>query len=471
MKVRNGAVVGANSASVAAIIWMLGGGNGLGAQVSEDVLLGFLSNGLIDVGGDDAKFDKIREASADLADALVAEPAKTVSFALVGFDPEVPADEPGVREALAALRDRWATYVNTFSGPPVTVVRAMLLSALTVAAEKDDGVALAFVAVARNSLPFVGVESERDIWVAAVRAAEARVDARAEREWATPASIDVAPMNLDLPDLGAPTFERATVDIEALKTSFWAAAGPQYVDPRRNNAINTGGNPHWPQSTSHWNGEFGTRLASAVAETIDGVLSESAVEQADLTEPFRAVAAAFSEHIDAVLGSVSAATAGLQRRTALLWWKEALFSPSSRRSYRDMPHPAAAAVMAFDLYRQVPAFAPLSVYAFLAEAVLGLPGIESEKTYPLRELVGRAQDDDALSELREFGSTRVPAPDGRGPLLGLIAHPDTVAARSEERFHRLTGLPPGTPMTLPAWAGWVFRELQAVTATAGSRKA
>ena len=440
--------------------------------MSEEVLLRFLSSGLIDVGGDDAKFDKIKAASTDLADAVWAAPSKAIAYALVAFDPEAPAEDPVVREALDALRERWATYVNTFSGPPVTVARAMLLTALTLASEKDDAVGLAFVSVARNALPFVAAEGERDIWVAAVRAVEARVDARAEREWATPDSIAVPAWSLDLPDLPAPTFETASVDTEVLKADFWAATAPQYIVPGGSGAQNTGGNPYWPHNhPSNWSGEFGVRMATAVAETIDAVLNESTVKQADLTEPVRAIAAAFSDHIDAVLGSVSAATAGLQRRTALLWWKEALFSPSRRTSYREMPHPTAATLMAFDLHTQVPTFSPLSVSAFLTEAVLGLPAFDPEQTYPLRQLVARAQDDEALAGLRDVGAALAPSPDGRGPLVGVIAHRDTAAARAEERFQSLTGLPPETPLTLPVWAGWIFRELQAVTATAGSQKA
>ena len=34
--------------------------------------------------------------------------------------------------------------------------------------------------------------------------------------------------------------------------------------------------------------------------------------------------------------AVSGATAGLQRRTNLIWWKETLYSPSARVSYRSM---------------------------------------------------------------------------------------------------------------------------------------
>ena len=53
------------------------------------------------------------------------------------------------------LQKRWETYVNTFADTPVTVFRAMLLEALVRAAGDNDTVAVAFVASARNVLPFM----------------------------------------------------------------------------------------------------------------------------------------------------------------------------------------------------------------------------------------------------------------------------------------------------------------------------
>ena len=86
-----------------------------------------------------------------------------------------------------------------------------------------------------------------------------------------------------------------------------------------------------------------------------------------------------SGHLTATLQAVSGATAGLQRRTNLLWWKEALFSPSARMSYRDMSASDAAALMAFDMHRQIPTFSPASVAAFLRETVIALPTVGPEE--------------------------------------------------------------------------------------------
>lgn len=431
--------------------------------MSEDVLLRFLSNNLIDVGGDDAKLEKLQATAGDLAAILKKTPSKAAAFALVAFDPQAPAEDPVVREALDALKNRWATYVNTFSGTPIAVVRATLLDALVRAAAEDDRIGVAFVASARNALPFIEGGDERSIWAEIVTDIEARVDTRAESEWATPAEITVPAMTFEAPALQAPNLKAVRAGRDHLKERFWAAAGPTYRNPQTGD-VATNGNPHWPQNQSQWVTEFGDRMAAAVADVIDAVVSKTTIEQADLSEPFGAMTATVTSYVDDALRAISGATAGLQRRANLLWWKEALFSPSARVSYRDLPPAAAAAQMAFDLHQQVPTFSPASVSAFLFEAVVRLPAVEHDKPFPIRNLVNEAQTHRDLAALRSAGADLIGPPEGRGPIMALIAHPGAPTARSEDEFQRLTGVPVDAELTLPSWATWVFRELQAARA-------
>lgn len=437
--------------------------------MTEDILLRFLSHGLIDVGGDDTKLEKLQATAGDLAGNLKKTPAKATAYALVAFDPQAPADDPVVCEALEALKNRWATYVNTFSGTPIAIVRAMLLEALARAAAEDERIGVAFTTSARNTLPFMEAGDERAIWADVVTTIEERVDARAEAEWATPSSITVPAMDFDVPALKAPTVKTVRANREHLLAQFRAAAGPNYHDPQQGN-VATNGNPYGPQSQAQWNTEFSKRMSETVAEIVETVVGKTTVEQADLSEPFRDLAASVTAYVDATLKAVSGATAGLQRRTNLLWWKEALFSPSVHLSYRQLPPTAAAAQMAFDLHQQVPTFSPASVSAFLFEAVVGLPSVEQEKTFAIYELVREAQTDESLALLRGAGAAMIAHPDGRGPIMALIAHPDASAARTKTEFRRLTGVPADAQLTLPGWATWVFRELQAARAATDGGK-
>jgi hypothetical protein len=239
--------------------------------VSEGILLRFLENGLIDVGGDDVKFEKLSATSQDLAEVLTKSPAKSVPFALIAFDPEAPTSDPVVLEAMEALKKRWSTYMNTFSGVPVTIVRAMLLDALTKAAAEDEKVAIGFVASARNVLPFIEIGSEGTIWREVVTRIEGNVDKRAEAEWATPSAISVDKLKFSKSSPIQAKTNGATVKRDWLLGRISAATGPTGENP----------NPYWPNNPQPWAQQFASRMSDAIAEAIDSVAAAYKIEPID----------------------------------------------------------------------------------------------------------------------------------------------------------------------------------------------
>ena len=206
--------------------------------MSDDVLLRFLGKGLIDVGGDDDKLGRLRQTAGDLSGILKKTPVKASPFALVAFDPEVPATDPTIAEVEAALRKRWQTYVNTFADTPVTVFRAMLLDALIRTAGDSDTVAVAFVASARNVLRFMEVGGEQEIWAGIVGKVEGKVKARAEKEWATPALITVPEIKFESPSVVEENVSSKKVNNNSLSRKLQAAAGPASNNPSDSNQEN-----------------------------------------------------------------------------------------------------------------------------------------------------------------------------------------------------------------------------------------
>ena len=237
--------------------------------MKEDVLLRFLGKGLINVGGDDDKLGRLRQTAVDLSGILQKTPAKATPFALVAFDPDVPTTDPTIVQVEDALRKHWETYVNTFSGTPVTVLRAMLLDALIRACAQNDTVAVAFVASARNVLPFTEADGEQEILTEILREIERKVEEHAEREWATPASISIPDLKFDSSSVAEFRILSKKVTAATLRPKFEAAAGPQ-TNPPNGPEKDTGGNPYWMQNNPpHWVYEFGTRTAQAVEEAIN----------------------------------------------------------------------------------------------------------------------------------------------------------------------------------------------------------
>ncbi|WP_088099893.1 GTPase-associated system all-helical protein GASH [Xanthomonas retroflexus] len=428
----------------------------------DEFLMRFLDIGAFSLNSDDTKLEKLRAAVKDLAGALQKNPAKTASFTMVAADPSVPSSDPVLDEAMAVVRKHWETVSNAFTGRPVAVLRAVLLDAIVQAARRDDAIAVAFVNAARNALAHTETADEAPLWRDAVSEIETKVDARAEAEWATPEMISVEPLQYTPPAPREIEFEPPVVDRSALLGSIHSAAGPW--GPNNPNQFQ-------PSQGSHWSQQFADKMSSAIAETLDAMAQELAPAPVDLSAPLASLAKAVTAHVEAALASFSSATTGLQRRTYLLWWKEAMFSPSAHTSYLEMPAFQASALMALDLHEQVPTFSPASVSAFLKEAIRSLPvepDGEGEGQRDVASLVREARSAEFMQPFRALAAQYVLAPIGRGPLLALIGHGQDAATTEATKLRDLVGVDASSTMTASEWGTFLFRELQAARATSAN---
>jgi hypothetical protein len=432
--------------------------------MSNEVLMQFLKKGLIDLKGSDEKLEKLVSASSALANNLEEMPSKALSYALIALDPKAPEDDPVVQEALCVLEKNWTTYFNTFSGTPIQVIRALLLQALINESEKNQRVAIAFISITRNILPHLEVGNEHDMWADLVGNIEQKLNAQAEAEWATPEKITVEPFSYTPPKLIELSSKDVTLDRASLQSGIDKASGPNNTQGQVTN-----GNAFWPNSGQGWVNQFTPLITTTIADVVDAALAKAQMEPVDLSEPLKELSVAVATHIDSTLSAVSRATVGLQRRTSLIWWKESLYSLSACCSYRQMPPAVAAAVMAFDLFKQVPTCSPASVSAFLYESVLSLQAVEKAKQTGLAQLVKEIQQSQYADSLCKYLDSIFTEVQGRGPLLRLLRSHSI--SPDEARFHELTGIASKTKLSNSEWAAWVFRELQAVRAVASGASA
>lgn len=431
--------------------------------MEQEFLLRFLEIGAIDLKGDDTRLEKLRSTAKDLSTALRKAPSKTASFTMVAADPNIAATDPTVDEAMAALRKQWETVANAFAGRPVGILRAILLDAIVQAARSDDAIAVAFVNTARNALAHSETSDEAEIWREAISEIETKVDARAEAEWATPEMVTIEPLQYMPPAPVSANYQAPTVDESGLQAKIFSAAGPW------------GGNNqnryHFQSNPQAWAQDFSARMSVAIAEALNGMAAELAPVPVDFSGPLSTLAKAVTAHVDKALASFSGATAGLQRRTNLLWWKEALYSPSAHASYLDLPPFEASALMALDLHEQVPTYSPASVSAFLREAIRCLPVEKVQQGNGERDIASLVRDARTTAFMQPFrtlAAQYAPAPVGRGQLLSLIGHPQDSGAVEAAPLRALGGMDASTKMTPSDWGTYLFRELQTARATSDS---
>jgi hypothetical protein len=149
-------------------------------------------------------------------------------------------------------------------------------------------------------------------------------------------------------------------------------------------------------------------------------------------------------------------------RLDALWWSEALYSSSIRRSYREMETVLAAVVMAVDLLAHVPSPSPASVGYLLAEAVNRLPNAGFERKRGVRGLLVE------LRELRarlpkDWTSVLEPAPaEGRLTLRDIVVQSLNERDCDVDAALLRAGLTPDISFSLPVLAHAFFRQEQAV---------
>jgi GTPase-associated system helical domain len=198
---------------------------------------------------------------------------------------------------------------------------------------------------------------------------------------------------------------------------------------------------------------------------LDEISAKAEVGDVDLATPIQQMTTTVSTYVAEAMKAFSSATLGLQRRTNLIWWKEALYSPSKQKSYRAFPRTIASALMAFDLYQQIPLFSPASVSAFLEEAVYSLPSTAYLEQRPLREILLEACEDGSIDVLRIEAAKLFATPSGRSPILALIAHPEKLNGLKDDELKAITGVSLDVPINDAQWASWLVRDLQAGRAT------
>ncbi|MGU3423083.1 GTPase-associated system all-helical protein GASH [Methylobacterium sp. D54C] len=229
-----------------------------------DVLQTFLNNRLLEaIGPDDSRLERLRSAAADLAEKLREDPDKTLAWTVAALNPRTPGNVPAFEEVGLALANHWPTYGNLFPGTPVTVFRAMLLTALSTVIDEDERVAFAFALVSRNLLPHLELGIEARAIQPLVDAAEEIARRAVGAEW-----------GLGVDNLESAEFEMLKIGSEGpkirrpwLQGLIEGAVGPTNA---KGEAAGTKPNPHWPNSPDSWAHEFVPRMTAAVAGAVDG---------------------------------------------------------------------------------------------------------------------------------------------------------------------------------------------------------
>lgn len=384
------------------------------------ILQTYLRHNLLDLEGDDGRLEKLNSAATEFADRLARAPADAlpVFLAVLRPDGEVGAS---LNEVAGAIENNWNTYHGAFrDGKALTLYKAVALQAIVEAIALQPVLGTAISLLMRNFGPGLEIGKNKDVFDILVSAADAAFAAEVAESQPIAQSINVPKV------VKAGKFDRPT-----LQKRIEAAVGPQ----NRAGQQCENPNPHWPNSGNPWSYDFADRMTSILGDYVDTVWTKAFENDA--------------KYVDAINQLKVAASQNITRNelaTSLLWWRQALYSETATKPYRELSVSDAVVHAVVDLSALIPAAYDRALESFLTEAVLHL--MPSAKDVAGRELLKVLPP--AAAELSESGGPS-------GLLLSAIVQND-VEARVVQ-----------TALPAHKWAVWLLRELKAMEALRNPR--
>jgi len=406
--------------------------------MQTDILQKFLDKGLLDLGEDRERFGYVKSAAEDLVQKLLENRRDLVAASSLVMGGEISEDEPIIKLCKEAITTHWQTYGSRFPSKAIQLFRATLLQAIALITEQDSDTSNTGIIYYTTCglLPYVATKREDDIFREFLTSLAQRVEDQAATVWALP-------RNSESPKIqygdGLPA--AAAIDAKVLKEALKNAIGP---------AGGNGANPQWPSSNAtewleHYGGGSANAISAAIASAIKDVVPKIVAQS-------RSDTLATVKRLNENLVGVAADNL----RADILYWKEALFSPSKKVTYRQLSHDGMIYWAAQDLHVRVPRFHPLSVEFFLRETVRSAIGDkEAKKKLTLEQFsAGAAADvESALPTASDVHTGQRLTP--------LQAVHASIAKKLDAHEASVqTGIPPQTAIQRDEIAVLLFRDFQ-----------
>jgi len=342
--------------------------------MAKSLIQDLLKAELLQIPDSEERLKDVESAVAALQDRLGEEKALVPECTRLALDPYIDEDNHVLESTEELLVERWKTLRAGIKQRPIPILRAIILEALYQAGQKDPVIARIIYLAASNFYSFARLGRERDLIYRFLEEMATFAEEDAAKEWTL---VEEEP-ELQLPalQLHGLVFSAINIDQNNLKDRLVASIGPDQ-------------NGHTVQNnTPNWRNHFGDTAASAIADSIrnalqnfSGALSPDSI-QTPVNNFFNAFRTSLNDTLQAALRPIYA----VERRSRLLWWKETLYSPRLKQSYRTVASAIQPIILAFDLSGMLPPIVPASVDHLLIDT-LQLLNPSASETRPIGDLL------------------------------------------------------------------------------------
>jgi hypothetical protein len=318
-----------------------------------------LKSGLLDLGDSDERLAHIEASIADLATKLSSQLALLPEFALVALDPEAPADNNALANTEEIVAGRWKALRSKFPDTPVQLLRAVILHALYNVGVSDPLKARIIYMTSANFFPYAKLGREKKVVADILMELGGITERHAAEEWSfmeEAPELAIGKLSIEGLKIG-----EISIDKSALREKLiLATKHPQSHNPY--------------QHIDSWATNFADNASEGIVSSVSSGFEQlkNSLAPGSISDPINKFFSDFRDGLNEVLKSSHASIRAVERRSKLLWWKQSLYSPSLKNSYRSVAKHMQPIVMAVDLVEQLPTISPVSVEFLLRDTVISL---------------------------------------------------------------------------------------------------
>lgn len=420
-----------------------------------------LNLGLLDIGSDDSRFEKMKLAASALTERFKKEPSLLIPATLLSLDENIDEDDTMFEIVEELVIAEWKTLRNTHVNRPRELLRSITIDALEAAVTADYNSAAVVWNTAAAPLQYsqVHIGKADSLIQKMLNGARELAEQEAVRRAVLKTNKSQNQKRKSSASKKAALSVSANISEDEIFADVARSAGPKHP----NAAELENPNPHWPNANDAWSHEFSTRMATTITKAVN--LSSARISQF-LSKELAKYLSDFENKIMMQFGdieqlrkNITQSNVANQMRLNVLWWSEAMYSPVLQTSYQNLDLPVATVVAAVDLADIVPPLSPASVCYILGETLRRLSQLKADNN---KMTIQNYLESIAKAGVKIDGHFPGPKKDDkRQPLVSLVGKSTAGSIISAEDIRKQTGIDPLLALSPAELAMWVFRGIQA----------
>lgn len=360
--------------------------------MDDNFLQSTLKSGLFDIGDSDDRLKWLQHSVIDLVKYLKKNYPLLSKYSLVALDPNISDQEPVLIEVEEIVTKHWKALRGKYPDMPRNIHRGVILNALMQMGEEDPIVARIIYLTSSNYYPYAKLGKEKAIVESLLSELGEIAENHAVKEWSL---IEEEP-KLKLGVLKISDFKIDNITIDKGKIKSGLESGIK-ASAATGHTISHG------LHEANFQAEYLKKTSEGLAKAFNSAFTDlnNSLSPTTIEEPINKFFVSFKKSFDESLKASFTSIMAVERRSKLLWWKETLYSPSLKKSYREVSKNILPIIMGIDLDNQVAKITPISVDYLLRDTLLVINEKKSE-TLKFKDFFTSLSKDTLKSHLTDF---------------------------------------------------------------------